>query len=426
MKVTRLSWDGESTSITALVRGLARPGDDAARTAAEVIAAVRAEGDEALLRFSERFDSVRPRSLTAGPSEMADARDRADLELIAALELAAENVRQVAEAQVADKPVTIDPGQGQMITIRQVPVASAAIYAPGGRAAYPSSVIMGVVPARVAGVERVVVASPPGPDGEVPGPILAAAAVAGADQVYAMGGAQAIAALAYGTESVSSVDFIGGPGGPVVQEAKLAVSRTVGTDGYAGPSELMVIFDASADLDHLALDLCAQAEHGDDGVLVACAADEAPLERLRDRVQEQAASLGVFSAPLALIHLPGLEDGVALADLIAPEHLQLACEGAEGLAGRVRFAGCVFTGEGGATAFGDYVAGSNHVLPTGGAGRFRGPLGPGAFRRPISLVHLDRAAAERLADPLEAIARVEGFPVHAESARARTQPTESS
>jgi histidinol dehydrogenase len=357
---------------------------------------------------------------------MADARDRLDRGLLAALELAASNVRAVATAQIRDDDVVVEPGQGQRIDVRQVPVASAAIYAPGGRAVYPSSVVMGVVPAKVAGVERVVVTSPPAADGTVPDAVLAAALISGADEVYAIGGAQAIAALAYGTESVHSVDFIAGPGGPVVQEAKLAVSRGVGIDGYAGPSELMVLFDGSANVGVLALDLCAQAEHGADGLLVAAATDDALLERLADAVRAEAKRHDVFDAPLAMVTVPDLATGVQLADLIAPEHLQIACEEDEALARGVRYAGCVFTGEGGATAFGDYVAGSNHILPTGGAGRFRGPLGPAGFRRPISLVHLDGRAAAQLADPLEAISSFEGFPVHAASARARAaQPSGS-
>ena len=420
MRTTRFHWDGSDPGEAERVRALAPPGEEVASRVADTLAEVREGGDAALLELCERYDGVRPGALRAGEGELRDAPSSLDDDLLEALTVAAANVRIVAEAQLAADPPPIELPQGQRVTLREVPVSAAAVYVPGGRAAYPSSAIMGCVAATAAGVERVAIASPPAPDGSIAPAVLAAAAIGGATEAYAVGGAQAIAALAFGTETVEPVDVIAGPGGPYVQEAKLQVSRRVGIDGYAGPSELMVLFDAEAPLEWLALDLCAQAEHGADGLLVAASASGRLLDELERVVEARAAERpGVTDAPLALVELSDLEAGIALAERIAPEHLQIACAGAERLAAEVRTAGCVFAGAASATAFGDYVAGSNHVLPTAGAGRFAGPLGPRAFRRPLAVVEIDAEAAAALAPPLATLAEAEGFPVHAESAAAR-------
>ena len=329
------------------------------------------------------------------------------------------NVRAVAEAQITgyDDPELL---QGQSVSVGEVAVGSAGIYVPGGRAPYPSSVIMGVVPARVAGVERVVVASPPAASGRPDDVILAAASIAGADEVYAIGGAQAIAALAYGTESIAAVDVIAGPGSPWVQEAKLQCSRAVGIDGYAGPSELVVICEADAPIEWIALDVCAQAEHGDDGLLVVISTDRATLEALGDSIQRLGREReSVADALASLVLVERIDSAVELAQTLAPEHLELITAKAAETAPKLTTPGCVFVGERSATAFGDYAAGSNHVLPTGGAGRFTGPLGPGNFRRRVSRVQLGEQSAASLGRAVDAIARAEGFPVHGESALAR-------
>jgi histidinol dehydrogenase len=265
------------------------------------------------------------------------------------------------------------------------------------------------------------VASPPGSDGKPNSLVLAACALAEASEVYAMGGVQAIAALALGTESVAPVDVVVGPGNLYVQEAKRQLFGTVGVDGIAGPSELMAVIDGSVEARWIALDLASQAEHGGDGLLVAAAASTDDLEALEREVEALAArsDSAVGDAPLGLVVAPGLDAAVELANALAPEHLELACEGAEVIAERVRTAGCVFTGPYGATAFGDFVAGSNHVLPTGGAGRFAGPLGPRSFRRRIAGVRIPQEAARELAPAAATLARAEGFPLHAESAETR-------
>jgi histidinol dehydrogenase len=266
----------------------------------------------------------------------------------------------------------------------------------------------------------VALASPPGPDGKVNPLVLAAAELCGVDEIYAMGGAQAIFALAHGTETIASVDVIAGPGNAWVREAKRAVSGQVGIDSLAGPSELMLVAGDGTDPEWAALDLCAQAEHGAEGPLVAVAVEEAVLEAVAAATERLAVERpGIGDAPLALVQVPDLSDAVDLANAFAPEHLELFEEDAALLADRVTTAGCVFAGRFGATAFGDYIAGSNHVLPTGGAGHFSGPLGPNVFRRRIATVEVPQGAAAKLAPHVDVLARAEGFPVHGESAMIR-------
>jgi histidinol dehydrogenase len=280
---------------------------------------------------------------------------------------------------------------------------------------------MGCLPAKIAGVRRVVLATPPA-QGERPVSdlILAAAAIGGADEVYPLGGAQAIAALAIGTQLIKPVDVIAGPGNRYVQEAKRQLVGEVGIDGIAGPSELMVIAGDTARAEWIALDLCAQAEHGSDGLVIAAAVETVILDAIEDAVQRVAEERGIAEdAPLALVAVPDTVAAVQLANAIAPEHLELLTEDASLLSSAATTAGCVFIGEGGATAFGDYAAGSNHILPTGGAGRFQGPLGPNVFRRRISTVDLPEEAARELAPAVATLARAEGFPLHAESAEIR-------
>jgi histidinol dehydrogenase len=282
---------------------------------------------------------------------------------------------------------------------------------------------MGCIPANAAGVRRIALATPPGPGPQpVSDVILAAAAMGGATEIYAIGGAQAIAALALGTERIEAVDVIAGPGNRYVQEAKRQLVGEVGIDGIAGPSELMVIAGDTADAEWMALDLCAQAEHGPDGLLVAAAVETVILDEIQNAVTRLAADREIAAeSTMAIVQVPDTGTGVLLANAIAPEHLEILTEDADLLAGAVTTAGCVFVGERSATAFGDYAAGSNHVLPTGGAGRFQGPLGPDAFRRRITTVEMTQEAARGLAPTVATLARTEGFPLHADSVEARTK-----
>jgi histidinol dehydrogenase len=420
MRVRRFEW-GDVADTAATIR---------AWTTAQALAVdvgpierdVREGGDAALMRLTARFDATErpPTSLRVDRDSIASAAAALDPAVREALELAIANVRAVASAAVDDGPREVGLPQGQTVTLRSAPVAAAGIYAPGGRASYPSSVLMGAIPARVAGVRRLVLATPPGPGGGVGPLVLATAALCGVDEVYAVGGAQAIFALAYGTETIPPVDVIAGPGNAWVREAKRAVYGQVGIDSLAGPSELMLVAGHDTDPRWAALDLCAQAEHGDDGPLVAVAVEEAVLDAVAAETERVAAARsGVGEAPLALVRVPDLSDAIDLANAFAPEHLELLEEDAALLADRVTTAGCVFAGRHSATAFGDYVAGSNHVLPTGGAGRFSGPLGPNVFRRKIATVKVPAGAAAKLAQHVDALAQAEGFPVHGESAMIR-------
>jgi len=420
VRVRRFDFEGARETAAAIRGWVSESAPTPDVTAIE--AEVREGGDGAVLRLTARFDATEraPETLRVDPAECDAALGALDPALREAMESAAANIRAVAVAQVAEQPHRVELPQGQTVTMREVPVAAAGVYAPGGRASYPSTVLMCCIPARAAGVGRIALASPPGPDGRLSPAVLAAAALCGADEVYAMGGAQAIFALAQGTETIAPVDVIVGPGNAWVQEAKRAVFGTVGIDSYAGPSELMLVAGHDTDPEWAALDLCAQAEHGPESPLVAVAVEEQVLDEIAaasERIASERPS--ATDAPLALVQVPDLSEAIDLANAFAPEHLELLEEDAALQADRVTTAGCVFVGRHGATAFGDYVAGSNHVLPTGGTGRFSGPLGPATFRRRISKVEIPAVAAAALAPQVDALVRAEGLPIHGESAMIR-------
>jgi histidinol dehydrogenase len=420
MKVSRLEWDGnDAVDLAAKLRESQPDLGEVSDAVGAIIDEVGRDGDNALFRLEERLGGTKPESIRAHGKASAAANGPAEVR--EALITAAANIRAVAEAEVAkDGDAGVDLPAGQKVRLSSVPVGSAGVYAPGGAGSYPSTVLMCSIPAQAAGVGRIAVVSPPGPDGRPNELVLTACAIAGVDEIYSIGGAQAIAALALGTESVEPVDLIVGPGNRYVQEAKRQLYGRVGIDGIAGPSELMAIVGDNANPDWVALDLCAQAEHGNDGLLVAIAVESAILDRIEERVLEVWRGGGHDSEPaVSLIDVPDTAAGVTLAQALAPEHLELLTEDAEVLAAAVTTAGCVFTGERSATAFGDFAAGSNHVLPTGGAGRFQGPLGPDVFRRRIARVRMTQDAARELAPTVATLARAEGFPIHAESAEAR-------
>ncbi len=374
-----------------------------------IIEEVRRDGDRAVLRLTERFDGadLGPEQLRVDPAEVDAAIGLLAPDVLGGLRTAIANVKRVVEAQLGD-PVTVDFEEGHRVEVVEVPVSRAGIYVPAGKAPYPSTVVMGAVTARAAGVDDVVVCAPPGPGGEANPVILAACALCRVDEVYRMGGAQAIAALAYGTESVKAVDVIAGPGNAWVQEAKRQVVGQVGIDGIAGPSELVVVASSGADPELIALDLRAQAEHGPESMVAVIATEQELLDAV-------VASAGEVKAILAA----DAKAALRTAEELAPEHLELVGAEAEALAGEVRRAGCVFVGRDAGTAFGDYVAGSNHILPTGGAARFQSALSASTFRRRMARVSLGEGAAARLAPSGAALARAEGFPVHAESMERR-------
>ncbi|MBO0767745.1 MAG: histidinol dehydrogenase [Solirubrobacterales bacterium] len=399
----------EPAALAAQLRALIPGGSDVASATAEIIAAVRSGGDAAVLEYTNRFDG--PRSALRVPeSELDAALAGLGSDLRAGLELAIKNVGRVAEAGLR-RARNVDFGDHE-VTLREVPVDRAAIYVPGGRAPYPSTVVMGVVSARTAGVRDVAVLTPPGADGQVNPVVLAAARLTGASAVYATGGAQAVAAAAHGTESIAAVDVIAGPGNLYVQEAKRQLSGVVGIDSFAGPSDLLAIIDRTEALEPAALDLLAQAEHGPGTLVVGVSTSAQVTGALEARLKPELADA---PAVCRLVTVPDLDYALALAEAFAPEHLELLGPEAETLADSITHAGCVFIGTG--TAFGDYIAGSNHTLPTGGAARFASSLGPWHFRRVYTEVRIEKPDA--LAAAAEPIARAEGFERHAESMSAR-------
>jgi histidinol dehydrogenase len=434
MRLTRLDARevgrlGGPAGAAARLRSLVAGGASVQEEVREILASVREEGDEAVIAYTRRLDTGgnEPRPLQVGAQELDEAIKLLPLELVAGLQVAITNVALVAQAGVGED-LAIDLAQGQRIVLREVPVGSAAVYVPGGRAPYPSTVVMGVVSARSAGVLDVAVCTPPGPDGEIDPLILGTCRLCGVERVYRIGGAQAIAALAYGTATVDPVDVIVGPGNLYVQEAKHQVSESVGIDGFAGPSDLLILLAADTgerELRLAALDMLAQAEHGEGSLVAAATPSAAVCDALAATLETLIVERPtVGDAAFAIVELASPREAVELANAFAPEHLQLSGAEVEALAPMVRSAGCLFVGAESATAFGDYVAGSNHVLPTAGAARFASTLSPRHFRRRMAEVRVG-LAADRLAAAGAPIARAEGFEVHAESMEARVRENPS-
>lgn len=430
MRLTRLDADelgrlGGPTGAAAHLRSLVPGGASVADAVRDILAAVRRDGDAAVIDCTRRFDTAGadPKPLLVPQEELDEAIKLLPLDLVAGLQVAIANVALVAQAGVGHD-AAVDLPQGQRIVLREVPVGSAAVYVPGGRAPYPSTVVMGVVTARSAGVIDVAVCSPPGADGQIDPVILGTCRLCGVERVYRMGGAQAVAALAYGTDTVRPVDVIVGPGNLYVQEAKHQLSATVGIDGFAGPSDLLVLLGSDVterDLRLAALDMLAQGEHGEGSLVVAASSSAAVCDALAATLKNLVVERPtVGDAAFAIAEVGSAREAAALANALAPEHLQLIGADVEALAPAIRSAGCLFVGVDSATAFGDYVVGSNHVLPTASAARFASTLSPRHFRRRMAEVRVGPAAA-RLAAAGAPIARAEGFHVHAESMRARVR-----
>ncbi len=388
-----------------------------------ILADVRARGDSAVLEYTQRFDGVAARSLAEleiPPAEMQAALRSVPRESLDALKLAHERIRAFHEKQRQDS-WDYTEADGTRLGQRITPLERVGLYVPGGKAAYPSTVLMNAVPARVAGVRLLVMVSP-NPDKLV----LAAAALAGVDRVIALGGAQAIAALAYGTQSLPRVDKIVGPGNVYVAEAKRQVFGQVGIDMLAGPSEILVIADGATPPDWVAMDLFSQAEHDENAQALLLCPDRkyldsvaSAIERLiaeQPRRQTIAASL---EARGALIETRDLDEACALADRIAPEHLELSVTNPEALIPRIRNAGAIFLGRWSSEAIGDYCAGPNHVLPTAGAARFSSPLGVYDFQKRTSIISVSQVAAAELGKVSSILAEGEGLSAHARSAEMR-------
>ncbi len=423
---------GDSTFAAALARLLDRRRTlDAGVTqvVAEIVAGVRDRGDAAVLEYTHRFDHHPAR--TVAELEVAPARCRAALaslpaEQREALETAAARVRDYHERQKTESWRYQDQ-DGTLLGQQVTPLDRAGIYVPGGRAAYPSSVLMNAVPARVAGVAEIVM-TVPAPNGELNETVLAAAAIAGVDRVYTIGGAQAVAALAFGTATLPRVDKIVGPGNAYVAEAKRQVYGQVDIDMIAGPSEVLVLCDGKTDPDWVAMDLFAQAEHGPDSqsLLITWAADYAArvkeaIDRLIGTMERREIIARSLQDRGALITVRDVDEAIALANRVAPEHLELSVDNALELAPRIRHAGAIFLGRYTAEAVGDYCAGPNHVLPTSGTARFSSPLGVYDFQKRTSLIMCPPNAAARLGRVASTLARAEGLVAHARSAEYRVK-----
>jgi histidinol dehydrogenase len=397
------------------------------RTVAAILADVQRRGDEALLEYTRRFDRWSPASAAALEVSRADCREalsrigRAERE---ALESAAGRIRDY-HAHLHLRSWRIEEADGTMLGQQVTPLDRVGLYVPGGKAAYPSSVLMNAVAAKVAGVPELVMVVPT-PDGVANDHVLAAASIAGVDRVFRVGGAQAVGALAFGTGSVPAVDKIVGPGNAYVAAAKRRVFGRVGIDMVAGPSEILVLADASANPDWVAMDLFSQAEHDEIAQAILLTPDPAFADRVLASMRKAIATMprrAIIEASLAnrgaIIDVRDMDEACALANRIAPEHMELAVDDPDALLPKIRHAGAIFMGHFSSEALGDYCAGPNHVLPTSRTARFSSPLGVYDFQKRSSLIRVARGAAGRLGATATALARAEGLEAHARSAELR-------
>ena len=426
--LTRLDRRGAADPSADLPRP-ALGGDEPVEAVRAILADVATGGDAAVRAQTQRLDGVVIDDLRVPPAEVTAALDTVDPAVRAALARAADEITAYHAGQVP--PARRHDRDGVVIDEYYVPVARAGCYVPGGRARYPSTVLMTVIPARAAGVDEVVLCTPAGPDGAVPVETLAAAAIAGADEVYRIGGAQAVGALAHGTESIRPVDVIVGPGNVYVSQAKRQVTGLVGVPAaFAGPSEVVVIGDDTVPAELCATDIVVQAEHGPGGLAWLITWSEAVADAV------DAATVGIVAgaerradieATLAdggyTVLVDGPEAAMAVANAIAPEHLQLMTADPAALVPLVRNAGAVFCGRWSPASLGDYTAGPSHVLPTFGSARYAGALSVLDFLKQIHVVTVDEAGLARLGPVVETLATAEGLPVHAASIAARRRPT---
>lgn len=395
----------------------------------EIVAAVKSQGDAALVEYTNRFDRVQVASLSElqiDADQLQEALASIPSEQRDALEKAAVRIRTYHEKQQQDSwqyTETNGTVLGQKIT----PLEKVGVYVPGGKAAYPSTVLMDVIPAKVAGVEEIVMTSPT-PDGEINAIVLAAAAIAGVDKVFCVGGAQAIAALAYGTQSIPRVDKIVGPGNIFVATAKRKVFGQVGLDMIAGPSEILVICDGKTNPDWVAMDLFSQAEHDEDAQSILISPDAEFINKVQQSIDRLLPTLerkDIVEVSLknraAFIQVDDLQQAIAVCNRIAPEHLELSVENPDALLPDIKHAGAIFMGRYTSEALGDYCAGPNHVLPTSGTARFSSPLGVYDFQKRSSIIHCSAEGASELGEIASVLARGESLTAHARSAEYRVK-----
>src|SRR6478736_6313792 len=438
--ITRIDLRGRTLSARELVETLPRAEvgvEDAAHQVAPIIDAVRTRGAAALREYAERFDGVRPEHLRVPAAELSAALDALDPTVRAGLEEAIRRVRTVHAAQ-RPQDFSVQLGPGARVRQRWVPVQRVGLYAPGGLAVYPSSVVMNVVAAQEAGVASLAVASPPQKDaGGLPHPtILAACALLGVDEVYAVGGAQAVAMFAYGAAGsepqdgdvlCEPVDVVTGPGNVFVAAAKRLVRGVVGIDAEAGPTEIAVLADGTADADHVAADLVSQAEHDPlaaavlvtPSVELAGAVEAKLVDRVDATMHRGRVTTALSGKQSAIVLVDDLAQGLEVVNAYGAEHLEIQAVGAAGLADRVTSAGAIFVGPYSPVSLGDYMAGSNHVLPTGGCAHFTSGLGVHSFLRAVQVIEYDADALEQVAERIVALSEAEGLPAHGEAVRAR-------
>ena len=403
------------------------PTESVADTVSEIIARVRESGDAALYEYGEKFDGVRLASLAVTKEEIEEALTLVEPEFLTILEKAAVNIRRFHEKQVRNSFI-LNEEDGVVIGQKIIPVDRAGLYVPGGTAAYPSTVLMDAIPAKIAGCREVVMVTPPGKDGRVNPVILAAAYVAGIDRIFKVGGAQAVAALAYGTESIPKVDKIVGPGNAYVAEAKKQVYGTVSIDMIAGPSEILIVADGKSSPRHLAADLLSQAEHDRmaSAVLVTDSAELATATQAELEVQIPLLTRCEIARTSIdqngkIIVAPDLDTAIEIANEIAPEHLELCVDNPFDYLDRIRHAGSIFMGRNCPEALGDYFAGPNHTLPTSGTARFSSPLSVDDFVKKTQYTYYTKDALSRVARDVAYFAEKEGLTAHAKSAVIRLE-----
>ncbi len=396
-------------------------------TVSAILKNVKEQGDQALFQYCRQFDGVDLSSLVVTPEEIQEAVAQADPKFIAVLEKAAENIRRFHRSQVRNSFV-LTGEKGVVMGQRIIPIDKAGLYVPGGTAAYPSTVLMDAIPAKIAGCGQVVIVTPPGKDGKVNPGVLLAAHVAGVDKIFKVGGAQAIAALAYGTETIPRVDKIVGPGNAFVAEAKKQVYGQVSIDMIAGPSEILVVADGTCNPRHVAADLLSQAEHDKLASAVLVTDSPALAKAVQAEIEVQIQSLDRYEIARASIDNNGkiivadsLKTAIQIANEIAPEHLELCVEDPFSYLGEIRHAGSIFLGKNCPEALGDYMAGPNHTLPTRGTARFSSPLSVDDFIKKTQYTYFTREALEELGEDVAYFARQEGLTGHARSALIRLE-----
>jgi histidinol dehydrogenase len=384
---------------------------------------IRTTGDDALFRYTKKLDGVELKSFEVSKSEILDAYQKVDRKLVPALKLTADRIRQfhtMCKQRIASG--FLSQGLGRQIR----PLDRVGIYVPGGTAAYPSTVLMTAIPARIAGVREIIVLTPPGHDGSIPAPTLVAADIARVNHVFKIGGAQAIAAMAFGTQSVARVDKICGPGNTFVVTAKRMVYGTVDIESLPGPSEIVIVADDTASADFCAADLIAQAEHDPvaSAILITTSAQlardvDAEIKKQLATLERQATAEESLNSRGMIVRVDNPDEAVELVNLYAPEHVSLMIRSAAKYVPKIRNAGCIFVGGHSPVALGDYVAGPSHVLPTGGSARFSSPLGIEDFLKVTNVIALEKAAGKELGQAAITIAEAEGLKGHAQAIKMR-------